>query len=465
MRFSALWKRLAAALSVLALLATALCAVTPLATFAAIMGDLDGNGAVNARDAKLLYQYVGRRTALSETQLAVADVDGVVGVNMRDALRLFRAASGKEPLAPPVAEDTLTPITLDRYYGRSLLVQAGETAMVEAYDALGEAITNFRRSIDLYDYRLNDLQAYRLIRYYQDDHPEAFWLDGYSSLSYGSNWYVRSISISYRYNADEAAALKAQLETDAAALLDGVTDKMPPIEREKIVHDRLVRGADYDQSLATEHAHDLLGVISFGTGVCESYARAFQYLMQRAGVPAALVVGYANGGGHMWNVVQLDGEWYQVDVTWNDPILSEPDPNFIRYDYFNITTAALEKNHVIDDTFYGEINGESIFYPTPECTAVAALWPYYSSVAVSAYDEQLMGEALAKAMQNDECVYFRAVGDYSPQQLKDDLFENGYLWDILYVAENILGKGHASSISYYPYENDELGIYGLRIVT
>lgn len=63
--------------------------------------------------------------------------------------------------------------------------------------------------------------------------------------------------------------------------------------------------------------------------VCESYARAMKVLCDRSGIPCVLVDGFAinsvNGIGenHMWNYVEVDGAWYAVDVTWNDPLFGK----------------------------------------------------------------------------------------------------------------------------------------------
>lgn len=68
----------------------------------------------------------------------------------------------------------------------------------------------------------------------------------------------------------------------------------------------------------------LQGLIGREGPVCEAYARAFKVLCDNAGIPCVLVDGNAyNGEGaenHMWNYVKVDGSWYAVDVTWNDPL-------------------------------------------------------------------------------------------------------------------------------------------------
>lgn len=67
--------------------------------------------------------------------------------------------------------------------------------------------------------------------------------------------------------------------------------------------------------------------------VCEGYARALKLLCDKSGIPCVLVDGMAlvdadtgAAGPHMWNYVLVDGAWYGIDVTWNDPV-DETDPN------------------------------------------------------------------------------------------------------------------------------------------
>ena len=56
--------------------------------------------------------------------------------------------------------------------------------------------------------------------------------------------------------------------------------------------------------------------------VCEGYAKAFKVLCDQLGVPAVCVSGLSDrnltGSGHMWNLAQIGGVWYLVDVTWDD---------------------------------------------------------------------------------------------------------------------------------------------------
>lgn len=93
------------------------------------------------------------------------------------------------------------------------------------------------------------------------------------------------------------------------------------------LHDWLTAHASYDRTYSY-YSSD--GVLLRGTGVCESYAKAYQKLLLAAGVDCAYVTGKAYSGSsaenHAWNAAKLDGQWYNIDVTWDDPNASNNDP-------------------------------------------------------------------------------------------------------------------------------------------
>ena len=78
-----------------------------------------------------------------------------------------------------------------------------------------------------------------------------------------------------------------------------------------------------------------------GKTVCAGYARAYQYLLQKLGIPCYYCTGYA-GENHAWNIVKLEDTYYNVDVTWSD---TKPQ----NYLYFNGTDADYAKDHIRRD--------------------------------------------------------------------------------------------------------------------
>lgn len=89
---------------------------------------------------------------------------------------------------------------------------------------------------------------------------------------------------------------------------------------ENVYYDKL-RGTEKKDTKYYQYNHSSVGALLKGYAVCESYARAMEKLLTRAGIPNMFVVGKVrDGGGHAWNYVQMPNEkWYLLDTTWNDP--------------------------------------------------------------------------------------------------------------------------------------------------
>lgn len=151
-------------------------------------------------------------------------------------------------------------------------------------------------------------------------------------------------------------------EADELAILaDGITDSsMSEYEKVRAIHDYLVVHVDYDyENLAAGTLPDTAftkeGALLLHSAVCEGYARAFSYLCSRAGLEELLVYGTADDGTgvqtHAWNQVRIDGEWYHVDVTWDDPLMNGKvitDGSNIIYEYFLVPDRSLLGSHTAE---------------------------------------------------------------------------------------------------------------------
>lgn len=81
-----------------------------------------------------------------------------------------------------------------------------------------------------------------------------------------------------------------------------------------------------------------------GYGVCEDYANLFHEMCTRAGIQCRKITGKSRGEGHAWNQVYVDGTWYSVDCTWDDPVSRSRTP-ILRYDYFMISMEEMADDH------------------------------------------------------------------------------------------------------------------------
>lgn len=118
------------------------------------------------------------------------------------------------------------------------------------------------------------------------------------------------------------------------------------------VHDWLIDNLEYDTKMTNPNIYNIYGALVEKSAVCEGYAEAFKYIMDELDIPCILVAGEAiNSEGskekHEWNYVQIDGKWYGVDVTWDDPIINGYAyvTNSTRHKYLLKGSITMDKNH------------------------------------------------------------------------------------------------------------------------
>ncbi len=172
-----------------------------------------------------------------------------------------------------------------------------------------------------------------------NDHPEIFWLDSAYSAKISRSGKCVEIQLQFNNTANNLGASKNNFNSAAEAILSGARNLGSDYEKEVYVHNALLDKAEYN--LRAPLNQNAYSALVNGQTVCAGYARAFQYLMQQLNVPCYYCTGYA-GESHAWNIIRLDGDYYNVDTTWDDT-----NPNTL--DYFNKTDADFAKDHVREE--------------------------------------------------------------------------------------------------------------------
>ena len=188
------------------------------------------------------------------------------------------------------------------------------------------------------------------------DRPELFWCTGELHItSYADYAEVRP---AYSCTGEEWTQKQEQIQEAVQQCLSGIGNEASEYERIKYVFEYLVNTVDYD--LNSSDNQNIYSALVNRISVCAGYSRAAQYLLQKIGVECIYVTGNIPGqGAHAWNIVKCDGNYYQMDVTFGDPVFLKQESgeqmpeSSINYGYLCCTDEEIFKNHEPDaDVIY-----------------------------------------------------------------------------------------------------------------
>lgn len=121
-----------------------------------------------------------------------------------------------------------------------------------------------------------------------------------------------------------------------------IHNSMSDVEKVRAVNDYIVSHTAYTKDTKSS-PHSAYTVLAERGGVCQGYALLAHSMLQKLGIETQYIVGYVGQEGHAWNLVKLDGQWYHLDTTWNDPV---PDrKGVVRYQYFLVDDRTMAKDH------------------------------------------------------------------------------------------------------------------------
>ncbi|RXZ80502.1 transglutaminase [Paenibacillaceae bacterium] len=170
-----------------------------------------------------------------------------------------------------------------------------------------------------------------------DDYT-AYIVDSYLySIRSWSNSAKIKLTVAYRETPEQTAKVDLLVKQKVKSLIKpGMNDH----QKVKAIHDWIVFNVAYDTSLKRYTAYEAL---IDGKAVCQGYALLTHKMLEEAGITGRIIEGTVASGDHAWNLVNLNGNWYHLDVTWDDPV---PDQGKkASYGYYLKTDAQMRADH------------------------------------------------------------------------------------------------------------------------
>lgn len=219
----------------------------------------------------------------------------------------------------------------------------------DLYNFIYDSVLSYEEEIDISGYNITYIELYPLLEKMLKNEPMLFfWKGQYSFYFNSSTGVVLSILPEYTMSASEVGEALEYIESELQKIIDSIPEGIDEMQTALYLHDYICLRFKYDTTFTSS---DIYTSLKTGKAVCMGYSLLYDELLTRVGIENRAAVSPPLALNHMWNQLYLDGSWYYVDVTWDDPM---PD-RFGRAKHTNFIQSdeAFAKSH---DGFYKSEN-------------------------------------------------------------------------------------------------------------
>lgn len=228
------------------------------------------------------------------------------------------------------------------------------------------------------------------------EHPEfADW--DIEKSGYGNGAFNHIVVFKYRYPEKTRTQLQVAAKT--------IADLLPADEETALrsAHNYFLKTVTYNHAnIGDTDNYSAFGPLILHTGVCEGIAAALQLVLNERGIDNTVIHGYLEGQGHAWNIVNIKGYNYHVDLT-SDMGFTDPKWKKPSYAFYMVTDAEIMKSHVFSD-YFGCVQTEAN--------------PYFRLGRVFT-DETSLKNYLQSVPRTKRLVHFKYFGKKAPNELFD----------------------------------------------
>lgn len=263
---------------------------------------------------------------------------------------------------------------------------------------------------------------------------------------------VSEIYLHYDYSPEECRKMSEEIEAAAADVLAKAETLSSDYEKLKLFHDFLVMKSDFSNTEDTTTGTVYGGLVGNALR-CGGYTKTMRWLCNRAGIENTVADGESDGISHTWNKVKCGGRWYNLDATWDDPIIKAKSirkDTYVRYDFFLVPDSdIIGLTHTVSEEII----------KSPVCDSDAA--SYFNSEHLLADSAENGIEMLTSAAKKSAAsgianaeVRFTSEEEYNRAVKK--LFDSSEILSVLRAADAAAGGKVISETAYSRSLNSDL---------
>lgn len=319
------------------------------------------------------FGIIEKKEVIETPQIVSEPIDNVENTTTQNKIKYESSSSSKHYFYSQL--DDYSKLIYDGMYSNKDNMKTG-TYRLEFGDSFSEILSSTNGQDLLGNYYQSAIEAFTY------DNPDVFFLDptkmflNIKTTTKGKNK-TYNVYITCRNNENYLAEgfnsleqinqCQAQIEQVKNEVISGLTGNTE--KQIKHIHDYLVDNITYDQTISSRNIYNIYGALVNKSCVCEGYAKAFKYLLDEAGIDCVIVIGTATNTkgeteNHAWNYVSLNGTWYAIDTTWDDPVIQGGGIllSSHKHKYYLKGLGTMSKDHVVNGQF---TDGGKIFsYPS-----------------------------------------------------------------------------------------------------
>lgn len=182
-----------------------------------------------------------------------------------------------------------------------------------AVEKMTRGFYNFESKIDMSGCGVTPQNIGELFIYALKNDPYLFFVDTKLSYLYSKSGGKMEIYPKYNMSAEDAASALIFCKSEIKRLADSADKRMNDAEKALYIHDLICAQYSYD---STYKFTDMFGFLSTKTGTCQGYAWTYMAVLRELGIDCCYIA--SDSINHIWNMVNIDGEWYHCDLTWDD---------------------------------------------------------------------------------------------------------------------------------------------------